>query len=186
MFIAFFPDNAVAPIAASAVLIDETHSDQAKIGLPCEAGRRRLECLDECRRGRMAAKEFFQRRTREVSRDRWPPGLSRNSRNSSPSSRENDWSSASRCPYARVRRDGIESHSRVVRVRVVIQYYWDAVEFEKRTVAGVDGRIRWGTLLSEADSREGVNVPVTIIPSACAGRKPGGFPKILSNCLRTS
>jgi hypothetical protein len=40
------------------------------------------------------------------------------------------------------------------------------VEFENRTVAGEDGRFKWGALLSEAASGVGVNVPFNMMPLA--------------------
>jgi hypothetical protein len=55
------------------------------------------------------------------------------------------------------------------------------VEFENRTVTGVDARVTCGALVSEAAPLAGVNVPVNIAPFACAGRKPGCSPKILVN-----
>ena len=40
------------------------------------------------------------------------------------------------------------------------------VELEKRTVTGVDGRFKWGALLSEAASGVGVNDPFNMMPLA--------------------
>jgi hypothetical protein len=47
------------------------------------------------------------------------------------------------------------------------------VEFEKRTVTGVESRVMCGARVREAASGEGVKVPVSMMPFACAGRKPG-------------
>src|SRR5277367_2440867 len=55
------------------------------------------------------------------------------------------------------------------------------VELEKRTETGVDGRFKWGALLSVAASAVGVNVPFSMMPLACAGRKPGCTPNRVSN-----
>ena len=55
------------------------------------------------------------------------------------------------------------------------------VELEKRTVTGVDVRLKCGARLSDAASRVGVNLPVSMMPLAWAGRKPGCSPKRVSN-----
>src|SRR6185312_579088 len=57
------------------------------------------------------------------------------------------------------------------------------VEFEKRTVTGVDGRAMCGAFVNDAACSKGVNVPVNNKPLACAGRKPGCGPNIVSNCF---
>src|SRR5271154_5395566 len=54
------------------------------------------------------------------------------------------------------------------------------VEFEKRTLTGVDGLFKCAARLSEAASAVGVNVPDSRMPLAWAGRKPGWSPKIES------
>src|SRR5580704_7237258 len=54
------------------------------------------------------------------------------------------------------------------------------VEFEKRTVTGVDALFKWAARDREAASGEGVKVPVSMAPLAWAGRKPGWSPKIVS------
>ncbi len=41
-----------------------------------------------------------------------------------------------------------------------------------------------GARVSDPACAEGVNVPLSIIPFACAGRNPGCRPKILSNCSK--
>jgi hypothetical protein len=56
------------------------------------------------------------------------------------------------------------------------------VELEKRTVTGEDTRFRCGARVTDCAPGEGVNFPASIIPLACAGRKPGCSPKIVSNC----
>lgn len=60
------------------------------------------------------------------------------------------------------------------------------VELEKRTITGVDGRVMCGALLRDSASGSGVKVPVSKTPRACAGRKPGCKPKMVSNCLSRS
>src|ERR1700733_11918315 len=55
------------------------------------------------------------------------------------------------------------------------------VELEKRTETGVAGRFKWGALLSAAASAVGVNDPFSMMPLACAGRKPGCTPNRASN-----
>src|SRR5271165_5686597 len=60
------------------------------------------------------------------------------------------------------------------------------VEFEKRTVTGVDALFKWAARVREAAPGEGVKVPVSMAPLAWAGRKPGYCPKIVSKAWRMS
>jgi hypothetical protein len=60
------------------------------------------------------------------------------------------------------------------------------VELENRAVTGVEGRVMCGALVKAAAPGAGVNVPVSMEPFACAGRKPGWSPKMASNCFSRS
>jgi hypothetical protein len=73
-----------------------------------------------------------------------------------------------------------------IRVRVIIRNLGSPVELEKRAVTGVESLVMCGARVSEAASGEGVNVPVSMTPLACAGRKPGCCPKIASNWFSRS
>src|SRR5580698_629585 len=60
------------------------------------------------------------------------------------------------------------------------------VELEKRTETGVFSRIKCGARERDLASGTGVKTPVSIVPLAWAGRKPGLRPKIWSNCWSRS
>src|ERR1700740_2152407 len=60
------------------------------------------------------------------------------------------------------------------------------VELENRAVTGVEARVTCGALLSDTASGSGVKVPESMVPLACAARKPGCNPKSVSNCLSKS
>src|SRR5690348_13034478 len=55
---------------------------------------------------------------------------------------------------------------------------------ESLTLTGVDARWRCGALVSELPPADGVNVPLSRMPFAWAGRKPGCDPFRLSNACR--
>src|SRR5689334_25003667 len=55
---------------------------------------------------------------------------------------------------------------------------------ESLTLTGVDARWRCGALVSELPPADGVNVPLSRMPFACAGRKLGCDPFKLSNACR--
>jgi len=57
-------------------------------------------------------------------------------------------------------------------LRVVVGNGRDPRKSEKRTVTGVEFRCKCGARVSDAASEEGVNVPVSRMPFACAGLKP--------------
>jgi hypothetical protein len=60
------------------------------------------------------------------------------------------------------------------------------VASENLIVTGVEARAACGARVKEAASRNGVNVPFSMMPLVWAGRKPGCRPKIVSNCFNTS
>src|ERR1700757_2397026 len=60
------------------------------------------------------------------------------------------------------------------------------VELENRAVTGVEARVMCGALVSDTASGSGVKVPESMVPLACAARKPGCNPKSVSNCLSKS
>ncbi len=69
-----------------------------------------------------------------------------------------------------------------IRIGVASGITGTPVEFEKRTVTGVDSRFRWGARVREAAAGEGVKLPFSRAPLAWAGRNPGCSPKMVSNC----
>ena len=58
------------------------------------------------------------------------------------------------------------------------------VEFEKRADTGVDSRMIWGAVVNDLAPGADLNVPVSMIPLACAGRYPGWGPKDLVKLLK--
>ena len=72
----------------------------------------------------------------------------------------------------KVKADRKAARARTLRV-VVGERSGIPAKSEKRTVTGVEFRCRCGARVSEAASDDGVNVPVSRMPFACAGLNPG-------------
>jgi hypothetical protein len=66
-------------------------------------------------------------------------------------------------------------------LRVVVGNLGIPAKSEKRTVTGVELRLRCGARVRNAASPEGVNVPLSSMPFACAGLNPGWTPPLASS-----